>query len=137
METIVTLDGDGSGDGDGDGSGYGDGDGYGDGYGYGDGHGHGYGQFTQFQEGKIMPIVGKRMLIFCGLSFAFVGDVAEQTGPFSFRIDNASMVVRTGGTPWDELASGKGRDAATFRKYGTISVGPQFSFSCEWAGDLP
>jgi len=97
----------------------------------------GYGQFTQFQEGKIMPVVGKRMLIFCGLSFAFCGDVAEQTGPFTFRLDNASMVVRTGGTPWDDLARGKGREAATFRKYGTIHVGPQFSFSCEWVGDLP
>lgn len=84
-----------------------------------------------------MPIVGKRMLIFCGLSFAFVGDVAEQTGPFSFRVDNASMLCRTGGVPWDELADGKRRDEATFRKHGTIHVGPQFSFSREWAGELP
>ena len=126
------------GDGDGDGNGSGDGHGYGDGdgYGYGDG-GVGYGKFKSTQEGERMPIVGKRMMIFCGLAFTFVGDVVEQTGPFSFRIDDASMIVRTGGTPWDELASGKGRDSASFREYGTIHVGPQFSFSCEWAGDLP
>src|SRR3990167_2606834 len=60
-------------DGDGDGDGYGDGD--------GDGYGYGYGQYQRYQQlgERVMPIVGHRMLIFCGLSFAFVGDVKEQT----------------------------------------------------------
>lgn len=84
-----------------------------------------------------MPIVGQRMLIFCGLSFAFVGDVAEQIGPYQYRLDNASMLCRTGGVPWDELADGKKRSQATFRYQGTISVGPFFSWAREWKGGLP
>lgn len=84
-----------------------------------------------------MPVVGRNMLIFCGFGFAFAAYVAEQTGPFSFRLENATMVCRTGGTPWDELAEGKGRDGATFRYHGEIFVGPNFSFSRDWKGDLP
>lgn len=84
-----------------------------------------------------MPIVGKRMLIFCGLSFAFVGDVVEQTGPYSFSLKNASMLCRTGGVPWDDLAEGQRRTEATFRFQGAISVGPFFSWAREWAGELP
>ena len=84
-----------------------------------------------------MPIVGHRMLIFCGLSFAFVGDVAEQTGPYSYLLKNASMLCRTGPASWDELANGKRRSEAIFRYQGTISVGPFFSWSRNWAGELP
>lgn len=84
-----------------------------------------------------MPVVGKRMLIFCGLSFCFVGDVVEQTGPYSFRLKDASMLCRTGAGSWDELADGKKRDGATFRYQGEIHVGPFFSWAREWAGELP
>ena len=86
-----------------------------------------------------MPIVGHRMLIFCGLSFAFVGDVKEQTGPYTFVLENASMICRTGGVSWDTLADGKEvvRHKATFRYQGTISVGPFFSWSRDWVGELP
>ena len=84
-----------------------------------------------------MPIVGKRMLVFCGLSFAFVGDVTSQLGPYQFELSNTSMLCRTGGVPWDDLANGKGRDKAAFRYQGTISVGPFFSWARDWVGELP
>lgn len=84
-----------------------------------------------------MPIVGERMLIFCGLSFAFVGFVKCQLGPYQFKLEHASMLCRTGGVPWDVLADGKRRDEAIFRYQGTISVGPFFSWSRDWAGELP
>ena len=84
-----------------------------------------------------MPIVGQRMLIFCGLSFAFVGDVSKQLGPYQFELANASMLCRTGGVAWDVLADGKERSKATFRYQGTISVGPFFSWARAWAGKLP
>jgi hypothetical protein len=65
------------------------------------------------------------------------GFVAEQTGPYQFRVENARVVCRTGGVPWDELADGKRRDAATYRAWGTVTLGPQFVMSREWKGKLP
>ena len=36
-----------------------------------------------------------------------------------------------------QLADGKQRDAATYRAWGTVSIGPQFVMSREWKGELP
>jgi hypothetical protein len=62
--------------------------------------------------------------------------VLEQTGPFQFRCD-AVVICRTGGVPWDELADGKRREAATYRKWGVVNLGPQFVMSRPWVGELP
>jgi uncharacterized protein (TIGR02996 family) len=134
--------GDGDGDGDGSGSGYGSGsgDGSGDGYGSGsgDGYGDGYGDGKPIGEGgRVMPEVGKNQLIVLPHGWVICGYVAEQTGPYSFRVERAHVVCRTGGTPWDELAGGKGRAGATFRPWGTVTCGPQFVLSREWKGNLP
>jgi len=84
-----------------------------------------------------MPVVGMRMLILTGVGFAWVADVAEQTGPFSFRLENARMLCRTGGVPWDRLADGHDREKATYRQWGEVHVGPQFNASRIWVGELP
>ena len=84
-----------------------------------------------------MPVVGRRMLMFVGVGFAWVGDVVEQLGPFHFRIENCYMLCRTGGVPWDELADGKQRDEATYRHWGEVYLGPQWNGCREWVGELP
>jgi hypothetical protein len=135
----------GDGDGYGNGYGYGDGDGYGNGYGYGygDGDGDGYGYGDGYGDGiltlggRTMPEVGQNQLIVLPHGWVIAGFVAEQTGPYQFRVENAVVVCRTGGVPWDELADGKRRDSATYRKWGTVNIGPQFVMSREWAGKLP
>jgi uncharacterized protein (TIGR02996 family) len=131
--------GDGYGSGSGDGSGSGSGSGYGDGYGYGygdgDGYGYGDGQFTLGE--RVMPEVGGNWLMILPHGWVLCGRVAEQTGPYQFRVEDAVVVCRTGGVPWDELADGKRREAATYRKWNTVNIGPQFVISRPWVGDLP
>lgn len=109
------------------------GDGGGDGY--GDGDGDDSGKITL--GGRTMPEVGRNQLIVLPHGWVVCGFVAEQTGPYQFRVERASVVVRTGGTPWDELADGKGRESATFRGWGEVQIGPQFVLSREWKGELP
>lgn len=65
------------------------------------------------------------------------GKVARQTGPYSFAVTGAVVICRTGGVPWDELADGKRRESATYRKWGDVNVGPQFVMSRRWVGELP
>jgi uncharacterized protein (TIGR02996 family) len=141
----------GSGDGSGDGYGYGYGDGYGSGDGYGDGSGYGYGYGYGSGDGygdgdgdglltlggRVVPEVEKNQLIVLPHGWVICGYVAAQTGPYSFRVQNAVVICRTGGVPWDELADGKRRDSATYRKWGDITIGPQFVMSREWKGKLP
>jgi len=135
--------GDGHGDGHGSGSGYGYGYGYGygsgSGYGYGDGDGHGDGDgvYPTLKKGKAMPEVGKNQLIVLAHGWVICGFVEDQPGPFQFRVTNASVICRTNGVPWDELADGKRRKDATYRAWGTVTIGPQFVMSREWKGELP
>jgi len=129
--------GDGSGDGDGYGYGYGYGDGSGDGDGYGYGYGYGDGVYPTLKKGKAMPEVGKNQLIVLAHGWVICGFVEDQPGPFQFRVTNASVICRTNGVPWDELADGKRRKDATYRAWGTVTIGPQFVMSREWKGDLP
>ena len=84
-----------------------------------------------------MPEVGKRMMVFFGNGFVFAGDVVKQIGPFSFRMDNAVMICRTGGVPWDRLADGKDRAKGIYRHWGTTNVGPDFGPCRVWVGNLP
>jgi uncharacterized protein (TIGR02996 family) len=127
-------DGHGYGDGDGDGHGHGDGHGYGDGCGCGYGYGYGYGKLPE--RWQPMCEVGKRQIIVLPHAWVICGDVKEQTGPFSFRVENASVICRTGGTPWDQLADGQGRAGATFRPWGTVTISNPF-LCREWKGKLP
>lgn len=90
-----------------------------------------------------MPVVGKRMLIFIPYGWygwRFVADVAEQTGPYSFRLENAFYIWNPGpggGRSWQDLAAGRGRDQAEFVHYGEVYVGPDFGPCLEWKGELP
>ena len=84
-----------------------------------------------------MPEVGSNQLIVLPHGWVICGYVAEQTGPYTFRVRDAVVICRTGGVPWDELADGGRRDAATYRKWGDVTIGPQFVLSRPWVGDLP
>ena len=84
-----------------------------------------------------MPEVDKKMLIVLGYGWVICGYVVEQVGPFAFTVRDASVICSTGGTPWDALAEGEGRDRATFRYWGDVRVGPLFVMSREWKGELP
>jgi hypothetical protein len=129
--------GSGSGSGDGYGSGYGygygSGSGSGDGYGYGDGDGG-----KLILEGRTMPDAdGRNWLLVLPHGWVICGRVAEQTGPYQFRVEDAAVICRTGGTPWDARADGAGRDGATYRAWGEVRIGPQFVMSRPWKGELP
>jgi hypothetical protein len=135
-------DGDGYGYGDGNGNGDGDGDGYGYGYGYGDGYGYGYGNgdgYGNIIKGTSkMPHIGFNQLIVLSDGWVICGFVLKAGDmPFQFIVENASIICNTGGTPWDELADGKGREGAAFRKWGTVTIGPNPVMSREWKGELP
>ena len=84
-----------------------------------------------------MPEVGKNQLIVLAHGWVICGFVEEQLGPFQFKVTNSSVICRTGGVPWDELADGKRRDSATYRSWCTVTIGPQFVLSREWKGKLP
>ncbi len=127
--------GDGDGYGDGNGYGYANGNGNGNGYGDGDGDGYGDGKITLWE--RVMPEVGANQLIVLPHGWVICGHVAEQIGPYLFRVERTSVICRTGGVPWDELADGKQRDSATYRTWGTVTIGPQFVMSRSWAGELP
>lgn len=84
-----------------------------------------------------MPEVEEKQLIVLPHGWVICGFVAAQTGPYQFRVERASVICRTGGVPWDDLADGKGRDKATYRTWGTVTIGPQFVMSKAWKGKLP
>ena len=85
-----------------------------------------------------MPVVGMNMLIVLPFGWVICGHVEEERRPGCFLVIDASVICRTGGIPWDELASGKGdRSKAAYRRWGDVFVGPEFVLSKEWRGDLP
>lgn len=84
-----------------------------------------------------MPEVGLNQLLVLPHGWVVCAYVAEQTGPYSFRLERASVICRTNGVPWDELADGLRRDEATYRQWGEMRVGPQFVMSRKWVGELP
>jgi hypothetical protein len=128
-------------------NGYGDGtygNGYGYGYGYGNGDGYGYGNNGDGNGNlllpnwrNIMPEVGKNQLIILPHGWVICGMVIEQDSPFTFKVTDASVICRTGGVPWDELADGKRRSEAIYRLWGDVRIGPQFIMSRLWVGKLP
>lgn len=85
-----------------------------------------------------MPRIGLNQLIVLSDGWVICGYVARMGDlPFQFIVEDAHVIINTGGTPWDELADGKGRKAATFRKWGTVTIGPNPVMSREWKGELP
>ena len=85
-----------------------------------------------------MPVVGMNMLIFLPFGFVICGYVKEQIAERHFLVTNASLICRTNGAPWDELASGRGdRTKPTYRPWNHVYIGPEFVASLPWLGDLP
>lgn len=87
-----------------------------------------------------MPEIGLNQMIILGNGWVVVGYVAEQLGPFHYRVTNAvNLVTRSSNSTWGEIAAGtKGRDNSTFRRLGdSITVGPLFVMSVPWVGDIP
>jgi hypothetical protein len=137
------------------GNSYGDGYGFSHSYGYGNGNrlidGHGDGYTFGFQNkahdptknyagDQSMPEVGKNQLLVLGHGWVVVGYVAEQLGPFHYRLQNAvNLVRRDQDSTWGEVAANKkGRNESVFHKLGdTITVGPLFVMSIPWVGDIP
>jgi hypothetical protein len=73
-------------------------------------------------------------------NFAFCGEVGEQTGPYTYVLENAFMIYQSGnGVDWFGLARGNNRTQARFTRAtkGRIAVGPQFGCVVEWLGNLP
>jgi uncharacterized protein (TIGR02996 family) len=108
-------------------------------YGSASGDGKGVGDYDWHMslEGRVMPEVGKNQLIVLPHGWVICGFVEEQTGPFSFRVRDAHVICLTNGVPWDALADGRERDAPSYRRWGTVTIGPQFVMSREWVGELP
>lgn len=108
-------------------------------YGSASGEGKGAGGYEGHMTlgGRIMPEVGKNQLIVLPHGWVICGFVEEQTGPFSFRVRDAHVICVTNGASWDELADGRRRDAPSYRRWGTVTIGPQFVMSREWVGELP
>ena len=84
-----------------------------------------------------MPEIGFPQLIILTDGWVICGLPTKQIGPYHYAIENVSLICRTGGTPWDDLARGKGRTKATFRYWGNVTVGPGFVMSYKWEGKLP
>ncbi len=84
-----------------------------------------------------MPIVGKNMLIVLPFGWVVCAYVAEEISPRHFRLSNTTVICKTGGVPWDDLARGIGRDKTSLRKWGEVYIGPEFVLSTPWEGELP
>lgn len=139
----------------GDGHQYVDGKGTGNGYENGEGNGHrkGYGEVSGFVEIQKkdawiqrhreiiegMPVIGKRMMIWCGEGFAWIGHVDEMYATGCYKLSNAGMLCRTGSDSWMAIASGLARDNYAYRHApdGIVYTGPELHGAIEWQGELP
>ena len=112
----------------GDGCGYGKGGGYGYGFGFANGYGDGNREIDTLKN-AIMLLTsgetvsmdslepGKLYLFMTGDGWAWVGRFVRPLGLFGAYFTDNVNVCRTGGTPWPELAKGKGREQATFQSW--------------------
>ena len=123
----------------GSGSGYGNGcNGSGDGSVYGLGYGNGLGSGTGYncQNPKLnMPKLHTNQLIFLSHNFIFCGFIQEHIQTYQFKITNASLIL-SHESSWHEVTNNTNRNIQ-IRKFGTITIGPQFFHSIDWIGDLP
>jgi len=108
-------------------------------YGSAQGDGKGIGEWDGHNKlgGMVMPEVGKNQLIVLPHGWVICGFVEEQTGPFSFRVRDTHVICVTNGATWDELADGHRQAEPSYRRWGTVTIGPQFVMSREWVGELP
>lgn len=87
-----------------------------------------------------MPEVGKNQMVVLGNGWVVVGYVAEQLGPFHYRVESCyNLVRRVSDSTWGEVAANiKGRNQSVFRKLGdSVTIGPLFVMSVPWVGELP
>jgi hypothetical protein len=84
---------------------------------------------------------GDKIMAMIGHGWAICGEVAEVFSPFQYSLRNCSVICRTGGTAWDDLARGRGRDGATFRRWAgpdeTVEIATGFTLARKWEGELP
>ena len=107
---------------------------YGIGSGYGLGYGNGYG--LKYQNPKInMPKLHTNQLVFLPFGFVCCGFIQEHIQPYQFKITNASLIL-SHSSSWHDVANNTNRNIQT-RKFGTITIGPQFFHSMDWEGGLP
>lgn len=84
-------------------------------------------------------MIGLQVLIYCGRGFAWVGRIEEMYTPGAYKLTNAGMLVRTGGTAWTQLAAGSGRESMVYRRapQGIVFTGHEIHGAILWEGDLP
>ena len=84
--------------------------------------------------------VGKNYLVHCGDWHTFVGRVAQQVGPNTYKFWPVSKIAETNnGDCWEEMAGGdqRLRDDATYRHGRTPHIIPLTIAAMEWVGELP
>lgn len=82
---------------------------------------------------------GKAYLIHCGDWHTFVGRVAAQVGPYTYRLEKVSKVRNTNnGDVWEQLCAGdkRLRKAATYAHYKSAIL-PLTVAAFEWVGKVP
>ena len=107
-------------------------------YGIRPGSGSGFGLVAtgKYQNPKLnMPKLHTNQLIFLTFGFVFCGFVHEHIQPYQFKITNASIIL-SHNSSWHEVTNNTNRNIQ-IRKFGTITIGPQFFHSIDWIGDLP
>ena len=85
-----------------------------------------------------MPKLYTNQMVFLPFGFVFCGYVVDQVEPYMFKLVNASLIFKNFDTSWSDLANNKIlREVVIFKKFGKITIGPQFCTSMDWKGDLP
>lgn len=83
---------------------------------------------------------GKSYLIVLPFGWVVVGKCVEPVGLMAYKFSNCSYIVSTGGTPWGDLAAGKGRKEAKTQQFGIggeAMIGTQILWAAPWAGKVP
>ncbi len=127
------------------GSGYGSGagDGSGSGDAYWDEYGDGFGDPQKLVGDTTMEEleIGQAYLWMVGHGWMFLGRFVRRDGLFGVVVADLVNVCRTGGTPWDDLCRGKGREQATFRRWDPATpAGTPFPYAVplgKWVGSIP
>jgi hypothetical protein len=111
----------------------------GDGYEYDGSHvGFGGDDFilTKFLQVNPMLEIGSQVLVILPHGFVICGVVGEQKGVAAWQMHNVSLICRTNGVPWDELADGQHQEKPTYRKWGDVIVHNPIMVRV-WKGQLP
>ena len=122
--------------------GYGSGSGYGYGYGYGSGYGRRLISFyreVSFEDHRMNHAkLGDNYLVYLPFGLGYVGRFVAAVGLTGGEFEDVSNVHDTGnGNNWSELAAGRERDGATFKRFEGIATFPTVLAAFQWAGKLP